>query len=782
MDGGAAEPVAEATVRDDAATTIQAMERRRQAMRTKKRAELKAREQQRRGELNARLDKERAEMRALHTDLDVDTAHTKEEEQRQAAAEELRAQLVQQHEEETLRQQAHFQHTAMRKQQELNQRLQQRRRRQQRQDGNRCCRLLRLEVPRPGATSVRQALRRGPPGQRPPLGLGMQQDRGEREELTAAAADSWRQQRAGGKLPPLQRPRRAVHAVEEGLLSRPQARLLSLFINTFHNLVDEQPCREKSVWLKLTPEGGAWIECFPYAVLEGGRSFAALAPEPPARECNEREHVELQTYLFADVAEVELTQPPALSNAVAQTSADKQNIGKLAQHMRQRLLEFLYRIPDDDAVAAMSAGGNRRINRKNLLLVVGYFATLCAMTALVMLAPGLPSLAIAWAAVGAAGLVVTIATKRAVVWLIAWGYTMLLLLLPASVMANMASSSSYWANAGGYLFIFVLWLSGWGFMWVQGRGDQHALACVRTVVWDESTNSATSPVLAAFHISMTKPAKKQRNLRKTAGGNEQDTSFAATAVVEKLVDLELGGRHGATQPAKLSREIRVASMDSLVLDKDGLPTAELNPEADWQRIFPEASPSKVLRELRRENKLILGDGVVGLQFLQFTERERIVLASTREDGWCIGYRKADETTKDLLGLMVSMPSGMTMQLKIWTAACASMTVLCVRREMIKISPQSGAVLIKSLETHRTLASLFQTLLSRWHHIVHSRADYQSRQEFDLLQRVCDAVCTLADEGFAYCSFSFFPAMPWESVAVPANIPTALKPANFFQAG
>lgn len=43
MDGGAAEPVAEATVRDDAATTIQAMERRRQAMRMKKRAELKAR-------------------------------------------------------------------------------------------------------------------------------------------------------------------------------------------------------------------------------------------------------------------------------------------------------------------------------------------------------------------------------------------------------------------------------------------------------------------------------------------------------------------------------------------------------------------------------------------------------------------------------------------------------------------------------------------------------------------------------------------------------------------
>ena len=196
-------------------------------------------------------------------------------------------------------------------------------------------------------------------------------------------------------------------------------------------------------------------------------------------------------------------------------------------------------------------------------------------------------------------------------------------------------------------------------------------------------------------------------------------------------------------------------MDSLELDKDGLPTAELNPETDWQRIFPVASPSKLLRQLQRENKH-LGDGVVNLQFLQFTERERIVLKSKREDGWCIGYRMADESTKDLLGLMVSMPSGTTMRLKIWTAACALMT--------------------------DTLTSLYQTCcdVSLASHSP-QRTGCQNETS-DFWQRGCDAVCTLADEGFAYCSFSFFPAMPWESVAVPASIPAALKPANFFQSG
>lgn len=67
-------------------------------------------------------------------------------------------------------------------------------------------------------------------------------------------------------------------------------------------------------------------------------------------------------------------------------------------------------------------------------------------------------------------------------------------------------------------------------------------------------------------------------------------------------------------------------MDSLVLDKDGLPTAELNPETDWQRIFPEASPSKVLRELLHENE-ILGDGVVEINAIP---RLRLYCESTDE--------------------------------------------------------------------------------------------------------------------------------------------------------
>ena len=87
---------------------------------------------------------------------------------------------------------------------------------------------------------------------------------------------------------------------------------------------------------------------------------------------------------------------------------------------------------------------------------------------------------------------------------------------------------------------------------------------------------------------------------------------------------------------------------------------------------------------------------------------RIALESgPNQDGWCIGHLVADERTDDQLGLMARMPSGLTMQIKLWTAAY---------------------------------------------------------------------------EGFAYCSFSFFPAMPWESVKVPPNFPPVLHPQNFFLAG
>ena len=74
---------------------------------------------------------------------------------------------------------------------------------------------------------------------------------------------------------------------------------------------------------------------------------------------------------------------------------------------------------------------------------------------------------------------------------------MLLLLLPGSIMANsppgnctiqaiprmrfteiyravserlLVFPASHWPNAAGYGFVFVLWCSGWVFMWVQGKG------------------------------------------------------------------------------------------------------------------------------------------------------------------------------------------------------------------------------------------------------------------------------------------------------------------------
>ena len=433
-----------------------------------------------------------------------------------------------------------------------------------------------------------------------------------------------------------------------------------------HNLVDDKPCRGKQVWLKLRSGSGGWIERFPCAVLKGGHSFSALEPEAHAREHG---RVGLETLLFDDVAEVELTQPPALHAAV-QERVDKQNMSKLAQHTRRCLVDFLYERPDGDAVASVPVRGHRRINQEHLVLAVGYFVILCAMTALVMLAPGESSLFIGWAAVGGMGVLGALATKGAMVWLIAWMYSMLLLLLPASIMANMASTSTYWADAGGYLFIFVLWLSGWGFMWVQGRGDQHALACVRTVVWDESTNSATAAVFAAFHISMTSGIKPGKKLMKNKH-NGKDNSVVAAGRVEKLSDLELGRTHRTRSQStkKKSKEIRVASMNSHSIDAHGLPTDMLNPQAkipDWEQ----SKSGEVLRWLRHRHSKLLGENGDNLDFLQFTEGERIVLKSEGDDGWCIGYREDDETTKDLLGLMVSMPSGATMKLKLWTAACA----------------------------------------------------------------------------------------------------------------
>ena len=49
-------------------------------------------------------------------------------------------------------------------------------------------------------------------------------------------------------------------------------------------------------------------------------------------------------------------------------------------------------------------------------------------------------------------------------WVLTWSYMVALFLLPASLMSNGGNST---ANAsGGYLFVLLLWMSGWVYMWI----------------------------------------------------------------------------------------------------------------------------------------------------------------------------------------------------------------------------------------------------------------------------------------------------------------------------
>ena len=70
-----------------------------------------------------------------------------------------------------------------------------------------------------------------------------------------------------------------------------------------------------------------------------------------------------------------------------------------------------------------------------------------------------------------------------------WLYTACLFLLPATIMANadgtvFGHKGTESQALGGYLFLVVLWCSGWIFLWLDTRGSSEALASVRTEMVD----------------------------------------------------------------------------------------------------------------------------------------------------------------------------------------------------------------------------------------------------------------------------------------------------------
>ena len=114
-----------------------------------------------------------------------------------------------------------------------------------------------------------------------------------------------------------------------------------------------------------------------------------------------------------------------------------------------------------------------------------YVALLCALSVLVLVAPGGPSRLAAWATwltvvawvtwltagtaevMPVSPVLVAIRDNRSVI-LASSFYLLFLVLLPATLMSF--SHQLVVAQAGGFLFLFVLWSFGWVFLWLQHRG------------------------------------------------------------------------------------------------------------------------------------------------------------------------------------------------------------------------------------------------------------------------------------------------------------------------
>lgn len=235
-------------------------------------------------------------------------------------------------------------------------------------------------------------------------------------------------------------------------------------------------------------------------------------------------------------------------------------------------------------------------------------------------------------------------------------------------------------------------------------------------MWDESTNAATTAVPAAFHISMTKPQSKNPLAKKnsTASGQKKD---------QEEWEFKLAGKAGLGKGLGTKKKKRTVlatrNCDPNETLREGMTESDVqrhkdthdmrfkhHPEEHMEPFDEDAHwdiPDKcfgkyvdnpdrdqlVLQQLMEENPALRRDVLAFLEFELHDEKHnltRIALESgPNEDGWCVGHLVADELTDDQLGLMARMPSGLTMQIKLWTAAY---------------------------------------------------------------------------EGFAYCSFAFFPAMPW----------------------
>ena len=119
-----------------------------------------------------------------------------------------------------------------------------------------------------------------------------------------------------------------------------------------------------------------------------------------------------------------------------------------------------------------------RVSTSNTALVTtcAYFAVYLGLTALLFVAPGAASTATVWAIVAVAAMLKKLVGPEHVpgwMWAV-WLYVTLLFALPATLMANSDTLGHRAADLGGKGFLFMLWLSGWIFLWLMSVADKLA--------------------------------------------------------------------------------------------------------------------------------------------------------------------------------------------------------------------------------------------------------------------------------------------------------------------
>jgi hypothetical protein len=285
--------------------------------------------------------------------------------------------------------------------------------------------------------------------------------------------------------------------------------------------------------------------------------------------------------------------------------------------------------------------------QEDFTIVLGGFLafifTVISMSVVVMLQPGVTAVGFAWGSYGlfiCMWIIQFMGTKTNELYFdVMCGiavYFALLLLVPATIMGNAEadeSGANLGAHAGGYLFIFILWLTGWGFIWLMlYGGDDKAVAKVQM----KTTGKTDYFTRVEFSVAVN-------------SGLAYDTISKIKQVFSE------GGKTVASYrtvgPVNLAGEELADHVDNVVeivsSQFDNKVDAILTLDVDWNTIKREKNEDDFADDL---NQQLVGAGApMAVTITKVT-------------------RKVQDQEWTSLELMEKLPPGFTMKLKIFTVA------------------------------------------------------------------------------------------------------------------